>query len=105
MLSLTHIRKNIFRQGLGTGLFCLFFLFTALTAGAVHNHSDDPLHTQEHNDCPAAVWSHTPFAFFGLSLQLLFSALIVAALFQFFVSIPQQERFSPQSPRAPPIFT
>jgi hypothetical protein len=105
MMSLNSFRNRILQDKLAIGLFSLLFLGIALSAGFVHNHSADPFHTQAHDNCPVTVWSHTPFAFFGVSFQLVFSVLLVAIFFQILSSAPPQQCFSSQAPRAPPAFS
>lgn len=104
MLSLNHFRNNIFKHKFSIGIFCLFFLATALFAGFAHNHSDDPFHAQEHTSCPVSIWVHTPFAnisifTFGL-FALLFIGMIYSVLSDPFLSIHFFTRFS----RGPPNY-
>ncbi len=66
MQSLRNFRQNILKNKLSLTIFCFFFLATALSAGFFHNHTDDPFHTKEHNDCPVSAWAHTPFSIVSL---------------------------------------
>ena len=100
--SLVKIRGGISRHSWALGIFVTAILFFSAFAGFLHNHSDDPFHTQSHETCPATVWAHTPFVVL-LTVSLFITARTISAtVVNFAASFVAEDYFFPKASRAPP---
>jgi hypothetical protein len=104
MQSLANARQNILKNKAVVAFFAFFFLATAVSAGFIHNHADDPFHTREHKSCPVSVWAHTPFNFVSNFVFNSFVALLAGAVCVAFADPFISQYFLTRSPRGPPAF-